>query len=677
MRLLSLNLRGLDDLKLETCIAKMQSRKYFAMCVQETWKKGTFMEKNQGFMFVNVGRKIGMERFQGVGFILGQEAQKAWADAGSPEPASHGPAGRLASLRLKVTLEKGGKGKFSKKLKDVLLISGYAPTTGHEENEAKAFREALSTIMSTCPASTMPIFAGDLNCALGVRRDATDLVLGPFGIEHVNLRGANMYSMLAMQELCAPMTFNRGKRLTHGKRGRQGRRQRKIRRENQFGTWFHMRSRKAYSMDQWIMRRKDLRCVRRASKIQRFGVESDHYPTEITLRLVARLGKKKTGSPKTRVNRDMLRDPHVREKFRQEVVKAMEGAAPNPLMAPRLTEAMQAAASQVLKDDTSGAPEWFRDAKVELDEAVAARDRAQEDVDNALEPDVMLKLQLKKARKSVKRTVDKAQAAWVEKVIAGLETVNSPDILNPQRAWKAVKQLQRGLSRTAPAAPTKLNKPGGAPGELCQTDKETAAAFSAHFTKVFNIDRQFDPTVLERVRQRPTLEELDVCPNNAEIEVALRGLANNSAPGDNKVPSEFLKALKMNLVDMAVFQGESIAAETCTEWLCSVVKEFWREEYPEEDWRSGRLKVLPKAATPLQLRDPGKWRGIVLQDVLCKLVSAIIGRRLTSVLMREGLEEQCGFMPKRGTADGSFVARVALKKRREHNKRGRGASLST
>ncbi|SVD79318.1 uncharacterized protein METZ01_LOCUS432172, partial [marine metagenome] len=61
-----------------------------------------------------------------------------------------------------------------------------------------------------------------------------------------------------------------------------------------------------------------------------------------------------------------------------------------------------------------------------------------------------------------------------------------------------------------------------------------------------------------------------------------------------------------------------------------------------------------------------------MQDLMCKLVSAIIGRRLTSVLTGNkerpgvGLEDQNGFMPGRGTTDGSFCVRTVLLKRREH-----------
>ena len=57
----------------------------------------------------------------------------------------------------------------------------------------------------------------------------------------------------------------------------------------------------------------------------------------------------------------------------------------------------------------------------------------------------------------------------------------------------------------------------------------------------------------------------------------------------------------------------------------------------------------------------------MLLDAASKILSSILSERLQDLLREEGLEEQCGFTVKRGCSDGSFILRMALQKRHEHN----------
>ena len=56
----------------------------------------------------------------------------------------------------------------------------------------------------------------------------------------------------------------------------------------------------------------------------------------------------------------------------------------------------------------------------------------------------------------------------------------------------------------------------------------------------------------------------------------------------------------------------------------------------------------------------------MLLDTMAKVVSSITSKRLQRVLLEVGIEEQNGFMPRRGCVDGIFSLKVALQKRREH-----------
>ena len=57
----------------------------------------------------------------------------------------------------------------------------------------------------------------------------------------------------------------------------------------------------------------------------------------------------------------------------------------------------------------------------------------------------------------------------------------------------------------------------------------------------------------------------------------------------------------------------------------------------------------------------------MLLDAACKIISAILASRLTTLLTQGGsVEEQNGFLPARGCTDAVFTLKVMLQKRKEH-----------
>jgi hypothetical protein len=138
-------------------------------------------------------------------------------------------------------------------------------------------------------------------------------------------------------------------------------------------------------------------------------------------------------------------------------------------------------------------------------------------------------------------------------------------------------------------------------------------------------------------------------PSMEELETAVRGMQDGKAAGDNGVIPELVKIL-----------AEVKGTKTL---LHEVVIQFWNGEETPAEWLVGRLKILPKKG---DLSDPNKWRGIMLLDVMSKVVCSIISKRLQKVLESYGLEEQFGFMKNRGCSDGQFTMKVAMQKRKEY-----------
>mmetsp|Transcript_37803 Transcript_37803/g.100444 ORF Transcript_37803/g.100444 Transcript_37803/m.100444 type:complete len:132 (-) Transcript_37803:7-402(-) len=82
------------------------------------------------------------------------------------------------------------------------------------------------------------------------------------------------------------------------------------------------------------------------------------------------------------------------------------------------------------------------------------------------------------------------------------------------------------------------------------------------------------------------------------------------------------------------------------------------------DWLESRLKILYKGKG--DARDLNNWRGIMLIETTVKIVCSNLGNRIQNFLNKNGLEEQNGFSPGRGSLDGIFSLKVALQKRCEH-----------
>ena len=141
---------------------------------------------------------------------------------------------------------------------------------------------------------------------------------------------------------------------------------------------------------------------------------------------------------------------------------------------------------------------------------------------------------------------------------------------NPKAAWESVKILTGGTT-SHHAKPTimRMRLPTG---KLATTDKENAEVLGTHFEKVFNNHRLIEWEVINEIKQRQTMNELNNPISWAELKTAIAKLANDKAPGLNKVPPNAFKSLSnANLAHLLTFfnqnwEGEADFAE-CHEGL--------------------------------------------------------------------------------------------------------------
>ena len=91
-------------------------------------------------------------------------------------------------------------------------------------------------------------------------------------------------------------------------------------------------------------------------------------------------------------------------------------------------------------------------------------------------------------------------------------------------------------------------------GKLTTTEKENAEVLGPNFKKIFNKHRLIEWNVINDIKQRQTMYELNEPITWEELKTAIAKLANDKAPGLNKVPKNAFKSLSnTNITHLLTF----------------------------------------------------------------------------------------------------------------------------
>ena len=178
---------------------------------------------------------------------------------------------------------------------------------------------------------------------------------------------------------------------------------------------------------------------------------------------------------------------------------------------------------------------------------------------------------------------------------------------NPKAAWEIVNILTRGTTghHTKPNI-MRMRLPTG---KLATTNKENAEVLGSHFEKVLKNHHPIEWKVINNIKQRQTMHELNKTISWAELKTEISKLANDKATGLNKVPPNAFKSLSnANLAHLLTFFNQ------------------YREgEADFSEWHKGQLVPVPKSG---DLSDPKKWRGVTLMDIGYKVFRRILCARI-------------------------------------------------
>ena len=517
-RLTGQNVRGLTTLKLEKLIQFMKEQRLLVICLMETWrvtKQGLEIDEIDGFLILHHGEtaKSCNRGRNGVAIILSPEARAAWELGGSQE--WHGSTGRALTVRLSL------EGR-----KSLTVCSAYAPTSGQTSAARQSFYDEVSTqIRSENQDDLLAVFI-DGNASMGIgprpgnREQKGPKALGPWGNRHVNSAGQEMLEWLQVEGLASARSFFRAK-------------------GDRYGTWWHPKNRKAYSLDQILVRQRQVGRVKQACTRIAVAVESDHIPTYLEL-FVGRMQRRQKMTSQTKpANVSALRIPETRAAYAEAVGSKVAAwlqvhpAASLEERAEAFRVIMPVEALGICGKRERREEGWFAANQERLMELVAERNRAtaatrgqQGQVDVA---------QLKKARKALKRAVHEAK---LKDIVEKIQSCSD----GQKDYWEVVRALNGGDSRTTMVA---MQKFLDADGVECVTPKENAEAAAKHFTKVYNIVRERPSGAAEAVdsvKQRQLRIDLDAPIALSEVEEVLQKMKPGKATS-NMIPGELLTAL--------------------------------------------------------------------------------------------------------------------------------------
>ena len=146
----------------------------------------------------------------------------------------------------------------------------------------------------------------------------------------------------------------------------------------------------------------------------------------------------------------------------------------------------------------------------------------------------------------------------------------------------------------------------------------------------------------------PDAFELEPDILRSEVESAIKKLRNRKSPGSDGITAETIKA--MGEIGIDIF------------WvLCNKI---WREGKWPSEWCESIFVPIYKKGSPVECTN---YRTVALIPHASKILLHIIHKRLEHYLLPEMAEEQCGFIPGKGTREQILNVRQLIEKAREFN----------
>ena len=631
------NARGLpieDDTKLRSLIHQMQTNKWSAICIQETWRLGSEDFYINGHRVLMRGHSVkendkGHTK-AGVCIIINETLDAAYKQAGSKQltlPHNHIHEGRFLGIHLHFK-RRDNYGKRLKGYTKVALCSIYHPIKPTEHNE---FGNDIHTLLNSLPADTALLFGHDINCNVGTNKTLPDAIkhtLGPFGLENRNPKGMNF-----LQQLCAL-----NMRVANSYFMKPN-----------YATWknFNPNHSHYHMLDVFSISTLLFKHVIDCGTCKHGIDHTDHTATSITIN-IGSIMKKQTESNNVHGGRTdwnrILQDPDTKSDFNTKLSSEYDIKASQGEDYTTFNETVLETAKSTAITTSKPTVDWFEMSKDKIQPLIdrVTKLRAIQRTPSDANPSRTTR-ELKLCIRLKTIAIREAKSKYMSYIAEKIGTLSGD---NTKAMWDAIKTCKLGheVNYQRPTSMA-LTLPCG---RKANNDKENMSVLQPHCEKLFNNIKPVSLTALDNIDQRNIETSLDDPITWKEFTRALNGLKNNKSPGANEVPAEAFKAMNN--------KNRSI--------IFNFINDFWNDESDFDEWHTGQGIPVPKTT---HASNPNQFRIVNLMDVGSKIFSRILTARLYNLLEQHGTKYQFGATPNSGCQDGNFTLKTFLHLRRQHN----------
>jgi hypothetical protein len=582
---------------LKSLILELRHYRYDVTAIQETKWKGAESFESSGFrVFFSSDKKM---RTSGTGFLVSSR----WAPRVIDFIAV---SGRICVLRV--------RGKFF----NTSIINVHAPHNGRPDHEKDEFYSLLEKTYNERPKHDIRIVIGDLNAQVG-REEEFRPTTGRFSLHPVsNENGLRLINFAAAHKMVISSTVFRRKDIH------------KV-------TWVSPDSRTKTQIDHLLIDSRHASDVLN-TRTYRFTAtyvdhhSSDHFLLGATVR--ARLNNvfEKKGEKCRRINVEALQAPGKRKEFGEKLDEELRRSCEEDESWPRMRDAMNKVAEEVLGFQSRLRNEWFDD---ECQDAVSAVIEARR-----VGRESRAKTRnIQRLQKEKRKLLQRKKRQFQQRKIAEIENLRS--INETRKFYQAVNAERRGFQPRVSICRQRN-------GDLVCGTQGILDRWKEHFHELLNADSNVRQQAPARAKYR---EEDGVDfppPSKQEVDNAVSRLKNNKAPGDDDLPGELFRAGGANLRNV----------------LHRLILRVWSDEKLPEEWKTGVICPIFKKGCKLECSN---YRGISLLPTAYKIFSLILAERLQPLMENFLHPYQAGFRRGMSTTDQIFSIRQVIQKSYEMN----------
>ena len=608
----SWNIRTLQDnnnnLERRTAIISKVLKKYNLdiVALSETRLPGTGQLKEKDYTFFWSGLPEEEHRHAGVGFAI----KRSLAEKLDSVPQALNE--RLMTIYL----------PLSKKQR-LFIISAYAPTMSHSQDEKEKFYEDLRQILKKVSPCDSILLLGDLNARVGSDHQAWPDVLGRHLLGACNSNGLLLLSLCSEFKLTITNSIFQQRNIYKG-------------------TWQHPRSKHWHTLDYVIMRQSERNCVKTTRAHRGTEMWSDHRLVRSKLNIHIPSKPRRSESTATKkINFSALKDHETASSFSKALEKAVEKCSITEDIESSwkdLKDVMYETSLNALGFPKKKSQDWFDENDKETSDIIDSMHLAHKRY--------MSNKSCKAAKNNyvlTKRSAQKHLRALKEKWwhTKAKELQSAADSNNTQAFYKGLKAVYGPQTRGASPLLSSDGK------RLLVDEDKIMERWVEHYNEVLNRTSTVNMDVINSIAQREVIQEMDLLPTATEVKKAIK-ILRRGKPGKDEIPA-----------DVYIAGGPQLVRK-----MTKLLATIWQKGEVPQDFKDASIVSLFKNGKR-SLCD--NYRGISLLSVAGKILARIIITRINQHLTDSVYSEsQCGFRKGRGTIDMIFCLRQLQEKSREH-----------